>query len=44
VNLAHVDVELSDEAMANRPAAIAELRQAFLRLPGVAPWECSPRD
>ncbi|NQV11471.1 MAG: efflux RND transporter permease subunit [Cyanobacteria bacterium] len=37
VNLAHVDVELSDEAMANRPAAIAELRQAFLRLPGVAP-------
>jgi nickel/cobalt tolerance cation efflux system protein len=37
VNLAHVDVELSDQAMANRPAAIAELRQAFLRLPGVAP-------
>ena len=37
VNLAHVDVELSDKAMANRPAAIAELRQAFLKLPGVAP-------
>jgi cation efflux system protein involved in nickel and cobalt tolerance len=37
VNLAHVDVELSEQAMANRPAAIAELRQAFLRLPGVAP-------
>ena len=37
VNLAHVDVELSDQAMANRPAAIAALRQAFLRLPGVAP-------
>jgi len=37
VNLAHVDVELSDQAMANRPAAIAELRQAFLQLPGVAP-------
>jgi nickel/cobalt tolerance cation efflux system protein len=37
VNLAHVDVELSDQAMANRPAAIAELRQAFLKLPGVAP-------
>ncbi|KRO92706.1 MAG: cation transporter [cyanobacterium BACL30 MAG-120619-bin27] len=37
VNLAHVDVELSDLAMANRPAAIAALRQAFLRLPGVAP-------
>ncbi len=37
VNLAHVDVELSDEAMNNRPAAIAELRNAFLKLPGVAP-------
>ncbi|MCT0219880.1 CusA/CzcA family heavy metal efflux RND transporter [Synechococcus sp. CS-1329] len=37
VNLAHVDVELSDQAMANRPAAIAELRKAFLSLPGVAP-------
>jgi nickel/cobalt tolerance cation efflux system protein len=37
VNMAHVDVELSDQAMANRPAAITELRQAFLRLPGVAP-------
>jgi nickel/cobalt tolerance cation efflux system protein len=37
VNLAHVDVELSDQAMANRPAAIAELRKAFLKLPGVAP-------
>ncbi|WP_296415018.1 efflux RND transporter permease subunit [Vulcanococcus sp. DEBay_Sum29NL08_54] len=37
VNLAHVDVELSDQAMANRPAAIAELRQAFQKLPGVAP-------
>jgi nickel/cobalt tolerance cation efflux system protein len=37
VNMAHVDVELSDQAMKNRPAAITELRQAFLRLPGVAP-------
>jgi nickel/cobalt tolerance cation efflux system protein len=37
VNLAHVDVELSDAAMKNRPAAIAELRNAFLMLPGVAP-------
>jgi len=37
VNLAHVDVELSDAAMQDRPAAIAELRNAFLRLPGVAP-------
>ena len=37
VNMAHVDVELSEAAMANRPAAIAALRQSFLRLPGVAP-------
>lgn len=37
VNMAHVDVELSAAAMADRPAAIAALRQAFLRLPGVAP-------
>jgi len=37
VNMAHVDVELSEAAMADRPAAIAALRQAFLRLPGVAP-------
>jgi nickel/cobalt tolerance cation efflux system protein len=34
VNLAHVDVELSDAAMKNRPAAIAQLREAFLKLPG----------
>ena len=31
VNLAHVDVELSERALANRPAAIAELRQAFAK-------------
>lgn len=37
VNMAHVDVELSEAAMDDRPAAIAALRQAFLRLPGVAP-------
>ncbi len=37
VNLAHVDVELSDKAMDDRQAAIAELRQAFLKIPGVAP-------
>ena len=37
VNLAHVDVELSDQAMKDRPAAIAQLREAFLKLPGVAP-------
>jgi len=37
VNMAHVDVELSDQAMADRPGAIRALREAFLRLPGVAP-------
>ena len=37
VNLAHVDVELSDQATANRPESIRQLRQAFLKLPGVAP-------
>lgn len=37
VNMAHVDVELSEAAMDNRPAAITALRQAFLKLPGVAP-------
>ena len=37
VNIAHVDLELSDEAMTDRPAAIARIREAFLALPGVAP-------
>ena len=37
VNLAHVDVELSDAAMQNREASIKELRAAFLKLPGVVP-------
>jgi cation efflux system protein involved in nickel and cobalt tolerance len=37
VNLAHVDVELSDAAMQNREATIKELRAAFLKLPGVVP-------
>ncbi|WP_415399771.1 efflux RND transporter permease subunit [Synechococcus sp. W4D4] len=37
VNMAHVDVELSDQAMADRSGAIRALREAFLRLPGVAP-------
>jgi nickel/cobalt tolerance cation efflux system protein len=37
VNLAHLDGELSDQAMKDLPAAIAELRNAFLKLPGVAP-------
>ena len=36
VNIAHVDLELSDQAMADRPAAIARIREAFLALPGVA--------
>ena len=37
VNTAHVDVELSAEAMHDRPAAIGRIRSAFLALPGVAP-------
>ena len=37
VNIAHVDLELSDQAMADRPAAVKRIREAFLSLPGVAP-------
>lgn len=37
VNMAHVDVELSDLALKDREASVAELREAFLKLPGVAP-------
>lgn len=37
VNMAHVDVELSDEALNNRGASVQQLREAFLNLPGVAP-------
>ena len=37
VNIAHVDLELSHQAMADRSAAIARIREAFLALPGVAP-------
>ena len=37
VNIAHVDLELSDQAMRDRPAAIRRIREAFLALPGVAP-------
>jgi len=37
VNMAHVDIELSDEALKDREAAVQELREAFLELPGVAP-------
>jgi len=37
VNIAHVDIELSDEALKDREASIEQLREAFLKLPGVAP-------
>lgn len=36
VNIAHVDIELSDQAMRNRQKSLQELRDAFNRLPGVA--------
>ncbi|WP_373536234.1 efflux RND transporter permease subunit [Microcoleus sp.] len=36
VNLAHLDVELSEEAMKNRPAAIQALREVLGQFPGVA--------
>jgi len=37
VNMAHVDVELSDTALKDREASIQQLRETFLKLPGVAP-------
>ncbi|WP_330203207.1 efflux RND transporter permease subunit [Cyanobacterium sp. Dongsha4] len=37
VNMAHVDVELSDLALKNREASVQQLREEFLKLPGVAP-------
>ena len=37
VNIAHVDLELSDQAMRDRPAALERIRAEFLALPGVAP-------
>ncbi|RMH76109.1 MAG: efflux RND transporter permease subunit [Cyanobacteria bacterium J007] len=37
VSMAHVDVELSDLALEDRDASVKELREAFLKLPGVAP-------
>jgi len=37
VNMAHVDVELSDRALQNRKESIQQLRAEFLKLPGVAP-------
>ncbi len=36
VNMAHVDVELSDLALQDREASIKQLREAFNQLPGVA--------
>lgn len=35
--MAHVDVELSDLALKNREDSVQQLRQEFLKLPGVAP-------
>ena len=37
VNLAHVDVELSNLALKDREASVKQLREQFLKLPGVAP-------
>ena len=37
VSMAHVDVELSDRALQNREDSIKQLREAFNKLPGVAP-------
>ncbi|NEZ67630.1 efflux RND transporter permease subunit [Leptolyngbyaceae cyanobacterium CCMR0082] len=37
VNMAHVDIELSDLALSDRDASVQELRETFLKLPGVAP-------
>jgi CzcA family heavy metal efflux pump len=37
VNLAHIDIGLSEEGMKNRPKSLESLRQEFGKLPGVAP-------
>ena len=37
VNIAHVDVELSDLALKDRENSVRELRSTFLKLPGVVP-------
>ena len=37
VNVAHVDVELSDRALQNRPDSLRRLRDRFTRLKGVVP-------
>lgn len=36
-NIAHLDMELSEEGLRDRDGAIAALREQFRRLPGVAP-------
>jgi len=37
VNLAHIDIGLSEAGMKNRPQTLESLRQEFAKLPGVAP-------
>ncbi len=37
VNAAHVDIELTDKGMVDRPATLTAIREAFNRLPGVVP-------
>ncbi|MBW4602253.1 MAG: CusA/CzcA family heavy metal efflux RND transporter [Calothrix sp. FI2-JRJ7] len=37
VNLAHVDIELSQEGMKNRSKTLEKLRQEFNKIPGAAP-------
>ncbi|MGF1589033.1 MAG: efflux RND transporter permease subunit [Pleurocapsa sp.] len=37
VSMAHVDVELSDLALKDREANVKQLRETFLKLPGVVP-------
>lgn len=37
VNIAHVDIELSQEGMKNRKATLEKLRQEFNKIPGAAP-------
>lgn len=37
VNLAHLDVELSEEGIKDRQGSVEKLRQEFAKLPGVAP-------
>jgi len=37
VNLAHIDIGLTEAGMKNRPKTLESLRQEFAKLPGVAP-------